>query len=361
MRNVALFADLQAQTGRLQAVLDSSADGLVVFDPDGQVLMSNARYSEMFSIGEQLDTAAQRELSVMLKLALEKEQRADFIFTSDHPTSDEQTALEVYAAQVCQGGESIGVVANLRDVTLLHSRERQRSDMLRLAKHEVGTPLAFIEKQAQNMLDLKEHMSDRDRIAALTGISTQAKEVAKLVEETLSYSKLKELLLLKKQTRVDMSQLAQELAQEATVLAEMNQHQFSCQIEPDLQVMGSYHILKRAFRNLLDNARKFTPAGGRISLNVWRDDNSVQVEVADSGIGILPDEQDQIFEPYYRGGDCEGTAGTGLGLSIVQEVVSAHRGKIAVQSVQGEGSRFRVTLLALTPPSQSAATGCQPE
>lgn len=361
MRNATLFADLRAQTGRLEAVLDSSADGLVVFDPSGQVIMTNPRYREMFSVGEQSRAAAQRELSVILKLALEREQRADFIFTLDHPTSDEQTVLEVYAAQVCQGDEPIGIVANLRDVTLLRSRERQRSDMLRLAKHEVGTPLAFIDKQARNMLDLKEQMSERDRIVALTGISQQAKEVSKLVDETLSYSKLKELLLIKKQTRVDLSQLAQELAHEATLLAEENRHQFSSQIEPDLQVMGTYHILKRAFRNLLDNARKFTPAGGRISLNAWREDNSVQVEVADNGIGIVPDEQGQIFEPYYRGGDCSGTAGTGLGLSIVQEVVNAHRGKISVHSAEGEGSRFRVTLLALTPSSQNATTGCQPE
>ncbi len=354
MRNATLFADLQAQTSRLEAVLDSSPDGLMVIDNDGQVIMADPQYQAMFSLGGQLDIRAQRELIYTLKACLQDKECASFMFSLDHPTSDEPTVLEVSAAYVNQGDDSIGIVANLRDVTLLHGRERQRSDMLRLAKHEIGTPLAVIRAHVHNMLTLKSQLSDKQRTDRFNWIAQQAEEVDKLVEETLSYSEFKESLQLKKQTNLDLSQLANELAQETALLAAENCHQFVCQVEPDLRVIGSYFELKRAFRNLLDNARKFTPAGGAITWRAWREESNVHIRVEDTGIGIALDDQSRIFEPYYRGGGCDGTAGAGLGLSIVRDVISAHRGKIWVESVEKEGSCFRVTLLASNAPTQSA-------
>ena len=107
--------------------------------------------------------------------------------------------------------------------------------------------------------------------------------------------------------------------------------------------------LKQALRNLMDNARKFTPPGGSVSWRVWRAGPNIRLEVSDTGVGIPADELDQIFEPYYRASSGKGAVGSGLGLSIVRDVVSAHRGKIEVVSTPGEGSTFTVTLVAVPP------------
>jgi two-component system phosphate regulon sensor histidine kinase PhoR len=145
---------------------------------------------------------------------------------------------------------------------------------------------------------------------------------------------------------MDLSQLANELVKETAILAAQSNLQFSAHIEPGLWVVGNYATLKQVFRNLLDNARKFTPAGGTVSWRVGRDGPEIQVEVEDTGVGIPREELDKIFEPYYRASSAGDTTGTGLGLSIVRDVVAAHRGRIAVDSTEGEGSRFTVTLLA---------------
>ncbi len=350
LRNAQLYEERQAQTSRLRAVLNSAADGIIVIDPDGQVIMANPRYHAMFSSKGDLDLTVQRRLVTLMQLCLETQDRASFIFTLEHPTSDTPTILEVHAARVQQDGALMGTVASLRDVTLLRSLDQRRSDLLQLAKHEIGTPLAAISAWVHNLLQ-QERLPSKERAAILQRIVRQAGEVEQLVEETLSYSHLKEALLANEPTRVDISEMVEELAEETVALAHKDALHFSVEIEPDLWVQANYFALKRALRNLVENGRKYTPAGGHIALRAWRNGPNVQIEVEDTGLGINADELDQIFRPYYRGSAADSSEGSGLGLSIVRDVVTAHRGRIEVESQPGKGSRFTVTLLATRPAS----------
>jgi two-component system phosphate regulon sensor histidine kinase PhoR len=348
LRNVKLLAEREAEASRLQAILNSTADGLLVVEPDGQIVISNPRYQALLSPAGQLDTAAQKQLILMLRLCLQAEERTNFVISLDHPASDEPTILEVYGARVRQDGNIIAMVASLRDVTVMRSREHKRADLLRLARHEIGTPLEAITLQVRNLLSSRAVADEKGR-ENLGWIARQAREVETMITETLSYSEVKELLLTRDQMRLDFSHLANDLADEAARLTARRNLHFEAEVVPDLWVMGTYLPLKQALRNLLDNARKFTPPGGAISLRVWREGNTIRAEVKDSGVGIPADEIGQIFEPYYRASSGRKVAGTGLGLSIVRDVIGAHRGKIEVASTPGKGSTFTVTLVAVTP------------
>ncbi len=346
LQNARLYENLLAQTDRLQAVIKSTADGIMVVDPAGNIIMTNPRYQSMLASGSEPTEKTERRLVITLRLSLEAQETASFVFPVEHSASDEPTILEVYASAIRQNGEPFGIAASLRDVTLHRRLDRKRNEILELAKHEVGTPLTAIKLYAQQLLALGAEMPEDQRAAILRQITRQAAEVDTLVNETLSYSQLKEALLTRERIRMDLSQLANELVKETAILAAQSDLQFSAHIEPGLWVVGNYSTLKQVFRNLLDNARKFTPAGGTISWRVCRDGPEIQVQVEDSGVGIPREELDKIFEPYYRASSAGDTTGTGLGLSIVRDVVAAHRGRIAVDSTEGEGSRFTVTLLA---------------
>jgi signal transduction histidine kinase len=113
-------------------------------------------------------------------------------------------------------------------------------------------------------------------------------------------------------------------------------------------VTGDPLHLRRVLDNLLSNALKFTPAGGHIAVRLGRDNGSLILEVADTGIGIPGDKLDRIFERFYQidGGTNRRFGGVGLGLSLVKEIVQAHGGTVSVESRLGEGSIFRVRLPA---------------
>jgi signal transduction histidine kinase/CheY-like chemotaxis protein len=350
LRNAMLLAEREAEASRLQAVLDSAADGLLVVDPDGQIVISNPRYRALLSPAGKLDRGAQKQLITMLQLCLQAEERTHFVLSPKHPASDEPTVIEVYGAHVRQDGATIGMVASLRDVTVLRTREHKRSELLRLARHEIGTPLSTITLQARTLLN-SQTITDPAGREILRAIVHQAREVETMITETLGYSDVKELLLTRDQIRLDLSHLVDDLAREAAGLAARRNLRFTADIAPDLWVMGTYSPLKLALRNLLDNARKFTPPGGAVSWRAWRDESTIRLEVSDTGVGIPADELDQIFEPYYRASSGKKAPGTGLGLSIVRDVISAHRGKIEVASTPGRGSTFAVTLVALAPPT----------
>ena len=349
LRNAILLTDWQAQTNRLQAVLNSTLDGMVVVDPAGQIIVANPQFRSMLSPGTGLDTKAQERLLAEIQSSIKEEDQTHLLFTLGHPSSNEPTILEVHAARMVQGEESVGIVASLRDVTLSLSLDRKRDDLLKLAKHEVGTPLETIRIYAHNLLSLGARLPPEEQAANLKQITRQAQQVQKLVEKTLSYSQFKEELLTLKQTPLDLSRLAEELAQQAALLAQQNGLEFSVHVAPDLWVMGN-DTLRQAFRNLLDNARKFTPAGGSITWRAYRNETHIHVQVTDSGVGIPDDELERIFDPYFRASNTGTTTGSGLGLSIVSDIISAHRGKIEVESSKGQGSEFTVTLLTVSPP-----------
>ncbi len=349
LRNAILFTDWQAQTSRLQAVLNSALDGIVVIDPDGQIIEANPRYRSMLSPASELDTEAQRQLITDIQSSLDKGDQSQLLFTLAHPSSSEPTILEIHAARMVQEEEPVGIVASLRDVTLSLGLDRKRDHLLRLARHAVGTPLEAIQVYAHNLLYLSNRLSLQQQTSNLERIQSLAKLVGGLVEETLDYSHFKEELLTLKQAPLNLSQMADEFTQQTAILTERQGIQFSAQVEPDLWIMGN-DSLRQAFQNLLDNARKYTEPGGTISWSARRNRSHVYVQVTDSGLGIPPDELEMIFDPYYRASNALKLIGTGLGLSIVSDIISAHRGRIEVESLEGKGSKFTVTLMAITAP-----------
>jgi signal transduction histidine kinase len=300
----------------------------------------------MFPKGPESDS--HKKFLTILQSSLKDSDNTSFSFTLKHTASYNPTILEVYATHIRHDIESVGMLANIRDVTFLRSMDRNRTLILDIARHEIGTPLDSIAFHAELINKHWETLTSEQRKETLDWMASHTREIKEMISETLKYSKIKEELLTKEQKLLNLSQLAEELALEIQVLTDQKDQTFNSEIEPDLWVIGNL-TLKQAFRNLLENARRFTQKEGSIYWRLYQQDHNIVAVVEDNGPGIPKDELEKIFEPYYRASTTSDPAGTGLGLSIVNEIVAAHRGNIHVDSDKGKGTRFTVTLMETKP------------
>jgi two-component system phosphate regulon sensor histidine kinase PhoR len=219
------------------------------------------------------------------------------------------------------------------------------------ASHELKTPITAIRGLVETLID-DDNIGPSKRERFLTKIRNQSLNLSSIVTDLLALSRLESERGAPEEFPVD---LREAVSSEADALSPSSE-QKGVVLEVDLpdtpiEVLGDEEALCQVVRNLLDNALKYTPNGGRVDVRVRRDGDEAVLEVQDTGIGIEPADQDRIFERFYRVDKARSRelGGTGLGLSIVKHIVLTHGGHVSVESVPGKGSTFRVSL-PLAPP-----------
>jgi signal transduction histidine kinase len=251
-----------------------------------------------------------------------------------------------------QGPDEIRALARTvnRLVDQLNSLENARRQLLANLMHELGRPLGAIRSAMQALLK----GADEDRQLAnelLTGMDHETARLQRLLDDLWE---LHDQVLGKQELNRKQVQLAEWLAGTLSpweAAAREKGLAWRELIAPDLPpVVIDPDRMAQAIGNVLSNAIKFTPAGGEISTTVARVDHQLTVQVADTGPGIPVEEQEKIFEPFYRSSQSRRVAeGMGLGLSIVRDIVAAHGGEIELESAPGKGSRFILQIPVETP------------
>ncbi|MBC7362203.1 MAG: HAMP domain-containing protein [Candidatus Aminicenantes bacterium] len=208
--------------------------------------------------------------------------------------------------------------------------------------HEIKTPLAIIKGELE--VTLKKIRSVKEYETTLHSSLEEIDRIIKVVDDLLTLARVEAEDLALSTDSVELAELVQELVAEMEVLAHQKNLQVIFEKTSNPQISGDREKLKRVFINLLDNAIKFTPSGGRIEVTVGVEANLAKVQVTDTGPGISPEQLPHIFDRFYRGSKDDSLPGSGLGLSIVKAIIEAHRGKIEVKSEPGQGSVFIVYL-----------------
>ena len=212
--------------------------------------------------------------------------------------------------------------------------------LTRSVLHDISTPVSHIQHQADALAD---PASDREAIQA--DISASCVRILKIVRLSSEISRTYEGLDRSGAGPVDFAEVVRDACGIFGAAAEDKGVALSCEV-PGGPVMLTAHTyrLQRIVSNLVDNAIKFTPAGGRISVSLAKSGPSAVLKVADTGVGMTPEEKARAFERFYRADKSRNTPGSGLGLSLVHAIVGFYNGTIAVESAPNRGTVFTVTL-----------------
>ena len=206
--------------------------------------------------------------------------------------------------------------------------------------HQLQTPLTVMKGTAEVSLASVRSAPEYQRTLAELG--EEVDEMARILVDLRALTLADAVV---KGDRVDLSEVAAEATEIIEALAESKDISFDTSIEPDVMVWGSRIGLKQVLLNLGDNAVKYTAAGGTVSIRVASLEREACITVADTGVGIPPEDLPRVFDRFFRGsGTPQSAPGTGLGLAIVKRIVEAHGGTIEVDSRAGHGSTFRVVL-----------------
>jgi two-component system phosphate regulon sensor histidine kinase PhoR len=232
-----------------------------------------------------------------------------------------------------------------RDVTQLEGAARVRRDFIANVSHELKTPLTVLSGFLETFVDVDMDEKQRQRYLAL--MQEQARNMQRLVDQLLALSALESEQNVAGEAEFAIVPLMLELSSDAKALSAGRQ-EITLNIGDAAIILGSRDELASAFGNLVSNAVRYTPAGGRIALD-WRvTESGGEFSVTDNGIGIAPEHIPRLTERFYRvdRSRSRATGGTGLGLAIVKHVLIRHQAELVVESTPAVGSRFIVQLPA---------------
>ncbi len=350
------IVEITAERRKLEAIVSGMTDAVVATDRHGRLILLNRAAEDLLGIDREqaLDRPAREVIrGDRLPVLLEDATVRGRITAEELPPGlVGDRVIEVHCAPYRDaGGESIGAVAVLRDVTELRESERLRRELTANVSHELRTPLTSIKGFTETLLDGA--MRDEDTCRRfLTIINSEADRLVKLVDDLLDLSRLESKRATLDLRRVDVGALAAHAVDKLQPLAQTGGLTLDLRSLPGVWVTADRDRLEQVLTNLIDNALKYTPAGGRVEVSVTRDHGDVAVAVSDTGRGIRPEDVPHVFERFYRAdrsrtrGPSIGAAsgGTGLGLAIAKHIVEAHGGRIGVRSQLDEGTTFTFTL-----------------
>jgi PAS domain S-box-containing protein len=240
-------------------------------------------------------------------------------------------------------GRPEGVVYAFRDLTAERELEQAKSDFIATVSHELRTPMTAVYGAARTLLRPDVDLSDEQRSELLEMIATQSERLAQITEEVLLASRLDRGEISVEHDRVDVAELARRTVET------MQPHisvAVTLEAPGEAFATGDRDRIQQILINLLDNAAKYSPSGGGITVSVGETAEHIELSVTDEGVGIAPAEQEAIFEKFYRVDPhlSQTPGGTGLGLYISRELAQRMSGEIAVESQPGSGSTFVLEL-----------------
>jgi PAS domain S-box-containing protein len=359
---------LRESTALLSAISDNSPDVIYAKDAQGRLRFANP--ATLALIGKPLDQILGRTDAELLadpdvardvmandRRIMDSGAGEELEELVPMPGGEHRIWLSMKTALCDRDGAVVGLLGISRDITdrkraeqRLRDENHRKDEFLAMLAHELRNPLAPIVTGAR-LLDISAHDEGKVRQAARI-ISRQAAHMTELVDDLLDVSRVTRGLIELEKTDIDMRLVLSHAVEQVRPLIEARQHRFDVALgaEPAC-VHGDQTRLIQTVSNLLNNAAKYTPAGGHISLSLVANDSEVEVSVIDTGNGIAASLLPKVFDLFSQGERTpdRSQGGLGLGLSLVKSIVAMHGGRVAAHSDGlGQGSRFSITLPRLT-------------
>ena len=335
--------EVETRVELMEVALDAMSAGVIVTDAGGTVLARNGLASAISprSHEQTLVNAAATELLAAARTGNPVDRELEVF-------GPPRRVLYLHAVPIASGAEIVGALAVIDDVTDHHRIDQLRRDFIANLSHELRTPVGAVSLLAEMLLD-EEDAETRSQLnhrlmlelSRMTNTIDDLLELSRIESDTQNYS----------ETIVVQDLIVDALAR-TRVAAEARAVEVGSVVPTEpIEMRGNHDQLLSATVNLIDNAVKYSEPGDSVSVRSYLDDDMIALIVQDTGRGIPARDLDRIFERFYRVDRSRDTTtgGTGIGLSIVRHVALNHGGTVGVESVEGEGSTFRLDLPVVVP------------
>lgn len=371
--------ELTAEKAKLETLVSTIADGAILLNTEMQIVLVNPAARRIFGWEgreisgtgalEQFPNAVRVKLTRPLFMAVagESSEGMEFRIALMEPTS---RIIRVLLNTVLdQARENVkGIAITVQDITREVALNEAKSQFISNVSHELRTPLFNIKSFIETLHEYGDELSDEERKEFLETTNHEADRLARLVNDVLDLSRL-ESNRRYHFSDVDIAQPIEQTLRTYRLNARDKQIALDHEIATDVpSVHGNYDLLLQVFVNLVGNALKFTEPGGLVKIRAYQlpahshsalIDTFVRIEISDTGIGIAPEDQDAIFDRFFRVENRVHTLeGTGLGLSIVKNIIEKHSSQVHLISEVGTGTTFWFDLAAspITPAEKSLKT-----
>ncbi len=360
IENARLHGDVLAEKRRVETIFASMSEGLLTVDAEGRVTATNESLLTLLGTEDADGMQGQRaaevvnvETSEALEAFMERVRHATGDFPQIacdliHPDGQEVPVLISGASIKNEAGELEEMILTFSDLRQIREVERMRDDFFHNIVHELRTPLATILMYARLLREGKAHGDKAKEDRFLGVIERESDRLQRMVRQMLQLAKLEARELQRSAELVNLNLVFDDILPPLADRAMEKGLTFSQRIPPALpSVVGNEEMIYSVFKNLVENAVKFTMSG-MVRIEARVENSTVEVVVRDEGIGVPEAAKPNLFKRFYRAQSAveRGIAGSGLGLYMVKEAVVKHNGTIDVESVEGEGTTFTVRLPA---------------
>ncbi|WP_163184082.1 ATP-binding protein [Neobacillus sedimentimangrovi] len=334
---------LSQEKEQLSSILSSMADGVITFNRDGTILVTNPPadrflqywYYEKGDIDSNLEGLPSQVMELFQKAVdTEKEQAGEISLQGRH--------WVILVSPLYSNKFIRGAVAVLRDMTEERRLEKMRKDFIANVSHELRTPISMLQGYSEAIVDdIAESQEEKKEMAKV--IYDESLRMGRLVNELLDLARMEAGHIQLKLEEVNLTSFINRIIHKFQGLAKDNGIQLRTEMENDLPAFWmDPDRIEQVLTNLIDNAIRHTPADGSVTLKVTLEDKGLRMEVKDSGSGIPEEDLPFIFERFYKADKARtrGRSGTGLGLAIAKNIIDAHHGSINVHSKLGQGTTF---------------------
>ncbi|PIQ88615.1 MAG: hypothetical protein COV72_07325 [Candidatus Omnitrophica bacterium CG11_big_fil_rev_8_21_14_0_20_42_13] len=332
----------------IRNIIKSMIEGVIILDKDSRIISLNPSLGGIFNISQGqakgrffLEAVPNNDIFEVITRVLKDGASVSKELSLHWPV---EGVFFINASPISEGGIISGCLVVLHDITELKKLEKIRSDFVANVSHEIKTPLTSIKGSVETLLEGA--LEDKENARSfLKIIQRHTDRLDNLVNDLLSLSSLESGEKLLKIERVDLGEICSDAAAGFKSLLRKSSIELKNELG-HLFVTADKETLSRAFANLIDNAVKFNKQGGFIRIYSEDAGDKIKIIVEDSGIGIPAKDVPRIFERFYRVDKARSRqiGGTGLGLSIVRHAVELHGGSAGVESTEGLGSKFFITL-----------------
>jgi PAS domain S-box-containing protein len=357
--------ELQRAKQRAETILNNSSDAILMTDVRGMIRQTNPRFDSQFGYGvDELfggDLSAvftQESLSALMEAVADVSNGTQYrrleavAQRRDGSTLPVDVALSGFSDE-----EHKSVVCSLRDISEQKKLEQElreafqkqkeltelKTRFVSMVSHEYRTPLAAIMTSSSILKDYSERMTPERRVSHLETIQTQVQHLTELLDEVLQINKAETIQIEFRREKVDFVAFCRDVVRNVQQISPARQIDFTVSGDP-LEVGIDTKLARQIIGNLLSNALKYSPEEKPVRLAMNFEPEQVVLKVRDEGIGIPPEDQEQLFQVYHRARNVGSIQGTGLGLVIIKQAIDAHGGSISVESTLGQGTTFTVAL-----------------